>query len=499
MTFIGDLRDGIDRLAQFAELDCEVTALAAGAGVLSDESVREVFATVAEISREVQKLEVVLAGVISRRSTRDFGHAGLAQTGGFRTPVQMVQEITGVARSEAVRVVKVGEALLETADAAAQGAEGAAVEESDDPPAALWHEPLGHALMSGQLTHAHVDVIRRGLGEPAQIDGRVEADVVDVWRVAALQLIDEAATCTVEELAATARAVRDAIDPAGAEARWAEHYEARSFRLRTDANGRRHGHIVFDDAAFAFWQSVLDAALRPRRGGPRFMTDEERAAAAQLVEDPRTNDQLAYDLITDLFRAGATAEAKDVFGARQAGVRVVTVVDAADGTARRDAFGRLLGVAHTEDGAITLPGSVLERTMCETGILPVTLDVFGNPLDVGRERRLFTPQQRIALAARDGGCMWPGCDRPPAMTEAHHIDEWVRDEGKTDIDRGILLCSFHHVHLHMTGMRIEREGKGRFVLLPPPGETSAPIELRSKSPLRWLFDPPPRTPWRLAA
>ena len=34
-------------------------------------------------------------------------------------------------------------------------------------------------------------------------------------------------------------------------------------------------------------------------------------------------------------------------------------------------------------------------------------------LDVGRARRLFTKGQRLAMAARDGGCTWPGCSAPP--------------------------------------------------------------------------------------
>lgn len=48
---------------------------------------------------------------------------------------------------------------------------------------------------------------------------------------------------------------------------------------------------------------------------------------------------------------------------------------------------------------------------------------------------------------RDGGCLWPGCDRPAHVTEAHHIDPWAGG-GATDCDRGILLCRFHHLTLH---------------------------------------------------
>src|SRR3546814_13633326 len=60
--------------------------------------------------------------------------------------------------------------------------------------------------------------------------------------------------------------------------------------------------------------------------------------------------------------------------------------------------------------------------------VPILFDSAGQVVNVGRDQRLFTARQRIALSARDGGCIWPGCDRPPSWCEAHHIDEWQRPE-----------------------------------------------------------------------
>ena len=85
------------------------------------------------------------------------------------------------------------------------------------------------------------------------------------------------------------------------------------------------------------------------------------------------------------------------------------------------------------------------------------------------------------------------------MTEAHHIDPWAHG-GSTDCDRGILLCRYHHLSLHNNGWRITRDGKGPFLLHPPPHLGTEPVLLRSRSPLRWLWDPPPdRAGWRHAA
>lgn len=94
-------------------------------------------------------------------------------------------------------------------------------------------------------------------------------------------------------------------------------------------------------------------------------------------------------------------------------------------------------------------------------------------IDVGRSSRLFTRRQRVALAARDGGCRFEGCDRPPSWTEAHHIEWWSRG-GATSIDNGILLCRHHHLLVHDHGWNIrpdphpERPGSNGWLIDPPP-------------------------------
>ncbi len=337
-----------------------------------------------------------------------------------------------------------------------------------------WHELLGRALREGRVTSAQFDAIRRGLGDPP--DGSEAA-----WGLAAEQLLEEVSRRTVEELLAHARCVRDLLDPVGAQARFLARFERRAFRTWLDADGIRRASIAFDDEGGAFVESVFAAALRPRRGGPRFVDPTEKSVAEELVADPRSNEQLAYDLLLDVIRAGVLADTAAVFGTRQAGLRLVQTVTT-DG-----AFGKIV---LTEDGLTALPAGVGERRLCEAGSVTVTVDSCGNPLDVGREHRLFTPKQRIALAIRDGGCRWPGCDRPASYTEAHHIDPYASG-GRTDIDRGILLCRFHHMELHHGGWSITRDGKSDFVLHDRHGTA---IVLTRRLPLRYLWgdiDPPP--------
>lgn len=85
----------------------------------------------------------------------------------------------------------------------------------------------------------------------------------------------------------------------------------------------------------------------------------------------------------------------------------------------------------------------LRRLACDAEILPVVLGGASEVLDVGRAHRLVTPPQRAALALRDGGCVFPGCDAPPARWEAHHLQPWWAG-GPTKLDNLALLCPHHH-------------------------------------------------------
>jgi hypothetical protein len=68
-------------------------------------------------------------------------------------------------------------------------------------------------------------------------------------------------------------------------------------------------------------------------------------------------------------------------------------------------------------------------------------------LDVGRTTRTVTPAMWAALVTRDEHCQAPGCDRPPADCEAHHIEHWSRG-GSTSLDNLKLYCWKHHRERH---------------------------------------------------
>ena len=108
----------------------------------------------------------------------------------------------------------------------------------------------------------------------------------------------------------------------------------------------------------------------------------------------------------------------------------------------RRAFGA--GVIDTGD---RLSADAARRLACDARILPAVLDGAGQPLDLGRERRLFTGPLRRALVLRDGGCAFPGCDRPPRWCDGHHVIHWA-DGGATSLANAVLLCGHHHRLIH---------------------------------------------------
>jgi hypothetical protein len=111
-----------------------------------------------------------------------------------------------------------------------------------------------------------------------------------------------------------------------------------------------------------------------------------------------------------------------------------------------------------------------ERALCDAWIARVVLGPAGDILDQGRRIRHFTAAQRKALDLRDGGCVWPGCDRPPDWTDVHHLRPFAAG-GHSGIDNGALACRPHHLLLHEGGWRIHPNPDGTWTVTSPGGCT----------------------------
>jgi Domain of unknown function (DUF222) len=92
------------------------------------------------------------------------------------------------------------------------------------------------------------------------------------------------------------------------------------------------------------------------------------------------------------------------------------------------------------------PG-VARRIACDASVTRVVLSARSEPLDVGRRTAVVPPSMRRAVVVRDRHCRFPGCDRPHAWCDAHHIRHWA-DGGETAARHLLLLCRPHHRALH---------------------------------------------------
>ena len=107
------------------------------------------------------------------------------------------------------------------------------------------------------------------------------------------------------------------------------------------------------------------------------------------------------------------------------------------------------------------------RLRAAVALLPPILDgAPTQPLEVGRTTRVVQPAQRTALAVRDGGCVFPDCDRTLAWCEAHHLRHWLHG-GRTDLANLALVCRAHHRAVHEGGWQLTRQPDGRLTATPP--------------------------------
>jgi hypothetical protein len=97
----------------------------------------------------------------------------------------------------------------------------------------------------------------------------------------------------------------------------------------------------------------------------------------------------------------------------------------------------------------SLSAGEVRRLACTANLVPAVLDGKSEVLDLGRTQRLYNRHQRKAMVIRDQHCRAQGCTMPATYCEAHHLKPWSHG-GKTDLDDGILLCSWHHHRAHAT-------------------------------------------------
>ena len=104
-----------------------------------------------------------------------------------------------------------------------------------------------------------------------------------------------------------------------------------------------------------------------------------------------------------------------------------------------------------------------------TRLAPDTVASVSLPLDVGTATETIPVQLRRAVAVRDRGCRFPGCDQPVAACHPHHIIPRAQG-GPTCLTNLMLLCTFHHlIAVHRWGWGIVLHPDGTVTATSPDG------------------------------
>jgi hypothetical protein len=295
------------------------------------------------------------------------------------------------------------------------------------------------AFAAGALSTAKVDL----LVNASAIDGLAEA-----FRRDEATLVTAVEGLTVDEAARTLRTWASLIDPAAFTANVRRRWERRGFELVQQPDGRWTGELQIDPESGALVTAALD----------RIVDDLLRAAAGVGGELLATTpEQRRADALVDLaLRATAVP-----VGSPPRPLVVVFV----DGTSAGAADHPLVGLVASGD---PIPPVAVQRITCDATIAAAPPGpVAGGTEPGGVAVRTVTEAEARALWVRDGGCVFPGCVRPPVACEAHQIPA-VRD-GSGDLADLCLLCVAHHRLLHEGGFGVSRSTDGRLPFVRPDG------------------------------
>ena len=265
-------------------------------------------------------------------------------------------------------------------------------------------------------------------------------------------LVGAAETLEPGAMRTLTQATRLRLDPDGVLADANHAHERRWFECDQTYGGVFVLRGELDAEGGALLKTAIDALSRASRG------------------ETRSGSQRRADALVDLaalqLRCG---EHRDVHGQRPHLTVTVHAETLRTGSAAEPAELGGVGPIHPETArriACDAVRTVVTVTPSSDGTALTSIGPRAEPLSVGRATRTIPASIRTALRLRDDGCRFPGCDRPPAWTDGHHVIHWS-DGGPTELDNLVSLCRPHHRAVHEQGWRIH-VADGIAVVDPPP-------------------------------
>ena len=490
-------------------------------GQLDDSEAVAVLAALEGLGRKVDGARLRSTTDIGARAETDLGTGSLAYRSGCRNRVEFITQLAGISGREAKRRLKLGEGAVERTPLGL--------------PIPARYPVIADGLISGDLGMESAEIIA---GTLTALQGRVVQDDLD--RVERALVASATGAITPETAGLPGAGIRFAPDMLRAQAmEWQgrldpdgtapndDTVEAKStltfgllrnglYPLRADVTPELRGIMdtLFDTFLSARSRTPIFVPTEMLNGtagtsgtGMNADTDEQARidagetipGAAAFGTEPFSADQFTGDTRfdgdrrtagekrADILRAILEAAARDPKTPTMGGAAptVMVHINAVDLDQGR-------GVGWIDGVEAPVSFRRVKELICAGGAQQVLFGENGDVLYLGSKIRCFNAKQRAAIAARDEGCIIPGCNIPARWCEVHHVLPH-RLGGPTNIDNGTLLCWFHHHTIDTSGWKI-RMVNGRPQVLGPllwdPSQTWRPSHTHRAN------TPSPEPPWR---
>jgi hypothetical protein len=338
---------------------------------------------------------------------------------------------------------------------------------------------LAEALDDGAITADHVDAVTRA---SKQLDGPKQAELI----ARANALADVARAGTVEEFARRLDVERKRLqDDDGMDrlARQRRNVRARSW---VDAEGMWNLSAKFDPVTGVRVAARIDAMVQAMFAEtvpdecPSDPIEKQRYlaahATARLLLDEALHDHSEPSGIDGEGEDSAEPQPSSPTRPRPGRPEFVAVIDA-DAPGHGPVAEFSIGVEIPARVLATLAGDAdIHAVVVRNGIVLYA----PGELNLGRSTRLANRAQRRALRGLYKHCAIPGCTVAYDRCKLHHII-WWRNQGRTDLDNLLPVCSVHHANIHHDNWHIALGPNRELTLRLPDGSihTTGPPNRRT--------------------
>lgn len=305
----------------------------------------------------------------------------------------------------------------------------------------------------GSMPHTAAALAELGWAKARLLAGAVNERTIDSFVEHEALLVKHALEMTADQLALLLRSWKQLVDPEGANAVADAQHDGSYLHLSQSIDGVGFLNGRLDPESFAIVKGVLDQLAEVL-----YRAERNDAMVARVGGDepdpPRSPPERRADALVEMARraAATTAAARDGATVTPARPLVLVHIDVDDA-------GTVL--ARLADGT-PISTADATRLACDAAVARVLSKNGSVPLDLGRTTRDPSDAQRRALSALWSTCAFPGCDRPFAWCQLHHVIHWD-DGGPTDIHLLVPQCVGHHRRHHQGVFRIHRRADGAFV------------------------------------